>query len=344
MRGILSPVACPEPETLLELASGELSPEARAVVEAHLDACAECRSVVSALARTSPPSAARDTLVSPPPLAPGGVALGVGPAPDRYKVTGLLGAGGMGIVLRAVRLADGAPVALKVIPGEKCDAERRTRFAREADSCRALSHDNVVRVLDSGEAPDGGLFLAMELLEGRDLGVRIVREGAVPPDEVVRVGLAAAAGLGAAHERGIVHRDVKPSNVFLCGDGGVKIVDFGVALSMNGPRLTAKDRVVGTPGYMAFEQVQGMRDEDERTDVWGLGATLYHAVAGRGPFEALTSSAVLARIARERPDPLPESVPRWLTEVLLRAMRKDRTRRWASMADFAGALAAGDRG
>ena len=346
LRGVRSPAPCPDPETLLAFVEHRLAAEARDSVERHLDACGECRSVVSALARTGPPPGPPDTLVTPraggPSAAgpPGSVALAASPDPSRYRVVGLLGAGGMGIVLRALRTEDDRPVALKVIAGARCDAERRKRFAREADSCRALSHPNVVRVFDFGETPDGGLYLAMELLEGMDLGARIAR-GPLPVDEIIRIGCAAAAGLGAAHARGIIHRDVKPSNVFLCDDGGIKILDFGVALSMNGPRLTAKDRLVGTPGYMAFEQVQGMRDEDERTDVWGLGATLYHAVAGRPPFEAASSQAVLARVARERPDPMPDSVPRWLAAAILRALRKDRGKRWASMQELARALTAG---
>ena len=346
LRGVPSPALCPDPETLLAFVERCLPPATWDSVELHLDACGECRSVVSALARTGPPPDPRDTLVTPPTAAagvvgpPGSVALAGSPDPDRYKVVGLLGAGGMGIVLRALRTEDDRPVALKVIAGARCDAERRKRFVHEADSCRALSHPNVVRVFDFGETPDGGLYLAMEVLDGMDLGARIARR-ALPTDEIVRIGCAAAAGLGAAHARGIIHRDVKPSNLFLCDDGGIKILDFGVALSMNGPRLTAKDRLVGTPGYMAFEQVQGMRDEDERTDVWGLGATLYHAIAGRPPFQADSSQAVLARVARERPDPMPQTVPRWLADALLRALRKDRAKRWASMEDFSRALAAG---
>lgn len=344
-RGIPSPASCPEPEALLAYTERTLPHVVRDLMEAHLDRCADCRAVVSAMVRSEPPPPPGPaTVVTAPPAfqaasPPGAVAIGTSPVPDRYRVVGLLGAGGMGVVYRAKAVEDGSAVALKVISGKLCDGDRRKRFTREAETCQRLSHPNVVRVFGFGETTDGGLYIAMELLEGMDLGARLDR-GPVPTDEIVRVGRAAAAGLGAAHALGIVHRDVKPSNIFLCSDGGVKVLDFGVALSLNGPRLTAKDRVVGTPGYMAFEQVQGMRDEDARTDVWGLGATLYHAVAGHPPFRAPTSTAVFARVARERPDPLPENVPRWLAEVILRALRKDRAKRWASMQELSDALGA----
>jgi len=339
-----SPASCPDPETLLAYTERVLPAPLRDAMEAHLDRCADCRAVISAMVRSEPPPPpGPPTLVTPPRFgqgAPGAVSIGSSPVPDRYRVVGLLGAGGMGVVYRARPIGDGPFVALKVISGKVCDGDRRKRFTREAETCQRLSHPNVVRVEGFGETADGGLYIAMELLEGMDLGARL-EKSRLPTDEIVRIGRAAAAGLGAAHALGIVHRDVKPSNVFLCSDGGVKILDFGVALSMNGPRLTAKDRVVGTPGYMAYEQVQGMRDEDARTDVWGLGATLYHAAAGHPPFRAPTSTAVFARVARERPDPLPETVPRWLAEVLLRALRKDRAKRWANMQELSDALGAG---
>ena len=166
-----------------------------------------------------------------------------------YRILGVLGSGGMGVVYRASLGTGEAPVALKVLDGETCNDRARRRFSREARAVIALGHPNVVRVLGFGETPTGGLYLAMELLEGEDLDTRLER-GTLPPHEVVRVGSAAAAGLGAAHAAGIIHRDVKPANIFLCTDGSVKVLDFGLAISVSDApetRLTATEMVIGTP-------------------------------------------------------------------------------------------------
>jgi len=260
----------------------------------------------------------------------------------RWEVRGILGAGGMGVVYRAVERATGRAAALKCILGAHCDERSRARFRREVEAVQALHHPNVVGVVAAGEV-DGALTLAMELLEGEDLGARVAR-GPLPPSEVARIGVQAAAGLAAAHDAGIVHRDVKPANLFLCMDGTVKLLDFGLALPMDGgseDRLTATSLLVGTPAFMSVEQVRGTRDEDPRTDVWGLGATLYRAVAGRAPFEAPTSTAQLVRVATDEPDPLPPHVPVWLATTLLRCMQKSKDARWPSMRELGAALVEG---
>ncbi|MBI2898019.1 MAG: protein kinase [Deltaproteobacteria bacterium] len=260
-----------------------------------------------------------------------------------YKVDGVLGSGGMGVVYRATIRDGQGNVALKVLGGEACNERARRRFAREAKAVMALGHPNVVKVLGFGETPEGGLYLAMELLEGEDLDTRLER-GTLDPEEAVRIGRAAAAGLGAAHAAGIVHRDVKPANLFLCSDGGIKVLDFGLAISISDApemRLTATEVVVGTPAYMAVEQARGKRDEDIRTDVWGLGATLYDAVAGHPPFDAESAMAQLVRVVTDDPDPLPPEVPAWLAAVISRALQKDRAARWQSMAELGEALREG---
>ena len=257
-----------------------------------------------------------------------------------YKILGVLGSGGMGVVYRATLGANDTPVALKVLDGETCNDRARRRFSREARAVIALGHPNVVRVLGFGETSTGGLYLAMELLEGEDLDSRLER-GTLPPHDVVRVGCAAAAGLGAAHAAGIIHRDVKPANIFLCRDGSVKVLDFGLAISVSDApetRLTATEMVIGTPAYMAVEQARGKRDEDARTDIWGLGATLYHAAVGRPPFDALTPMAQLVRVVTDDLDPFPVDVPLWLGNAIARALQKDRAARWQSMAELAAAL------
>ncbi|MBI2895818.1 MAG: protein kinase [Deltaproteobacteria bacterium] len=260
-----------------------------------------------------------------------------------YRLEKVLGSGGMGVVHRATPRSGGDPVALKILAAHACAGLARERFRREAEAAAALRHPNVVRVLDLGETPEGDLWLAMELLEGEDLGARLAR-GPLAADEAVRIGSAAAEGLAAAHAAGIVHRDVKPANVFECVDGTVRLLDFGLAVSIadaEATRLTAASTILGTPGYMAVEQVQGRRDEDPRTDVWGLGATLYHAASGRTPFAASSVMAELVRVVTDEPDELPASVPRWLREIILRALQKDRSARWQSMGELREALAGG---
>ncbi|MBI2893396.1 MAG: protein kinase [Deltaproteobacteria bacterium] len=260
-----------------------------------------------------------------------------------YHLGAELGKGGMGIVYRAVPADGGSPVALKVLPAALCDDYSRARFSREAARASAIRHPNVVRVLDFGETAERGLFLAMELLDGEDLETRLF-DGPLEPVEIVRIGCAAAAGLHAVHEAGLVHRDVKPGNVFLCRNGEVKVLDFGLAValpSMGETRMTKEQRVVGTPGYMSIEQARGTRDEDARTDVWGLGATLYHAAVGQPPFRGGSTLAQLVRVVTDEPDPIPPTVPRWLSTVLMRCLQKEKGARWQSMTELAGALVRG---
>ena len=243
--------------------------------------------------------------------------------------------------------ADGpsGPAALKILSVDL--AEVRERFELEARALMKLRHPNVVRAVDYGHAEDGTPFIALELLDGESLEEREARSGKLPVAEALAIGRAAAAGLAAAHQLGIVHRDVKPGNIFLESDGGVKVLDFGIAFwsasdgRMPVSRLTQPGTVMGTPSYMAPEQVAGDRDEDVRTDVWGLGAVLYHAIAGREPFHAGDNYlAELTRILTEPPDPLPEEVPDDVEEVILCALSKDREERYQSMTELDAALRA----
>ncbi len=258
-----------------------------------------------------------------------------------WVIERLLGEGGVASVYLARGKGAGIPVALKVIAAARCNDEARARFVHEVRAVQRIRHPGVVRILGFGQTRRGDLYLAMELLEGENLDERIERGGALPSPEVVRIGCATAAALGAAHAAGIIHRDVKPANVFVCADGGLKVVDFGLALQvgMDGAtRLTGMNLIVGTPAYMAFEQARGTKDEDARTDVWGLGASLYHAASGRLPFEAPSLMAQLARVVTDEPDPMPEEVPGWLQAAILKGLRKEPAERWQSMQDFARAL------
>jgi len=276
--------------------------------------------------------------LTPSTLPGAGAALRRGTVVADFVITDTLGEGGMGAVYRAVPLGSGAAVALKWIAS--CDEDGRRRFAREAELAMRLDHPNVVRVLGFGQTDEGGLWLAMELLEGEDLEHRI-RRGPLALAEVLPIARQAAAALEAAHAAGIVHRDIKPSNLWICRDGTVKVLDFGIALDADATqaRLTHSALSLGTPAYMAVEQAHGAHDEDPRTDVWGLGATLFAALAGRPPFTAPTIWAQIVRVATDEPDALPESVPRRVQRVVLRALAKDRSARWPSPSALVEALA-----
>lgn len=230
---------------------------------------------------------------------------------DRFTVEAEAGRGGMGVVYRARDALDGGLVALKLLEGR--DAVDLARFEREARLLARLSHPNVVRYVDHGHTPDGHVYLAMEWLAGETLAERS-RHTMLDAADAVRVIRAAAAGLGAAHAAGIVHRDVKPANLFLVEGGGpdaTKVLDFGIARPL-GPRdlvLTSTGTVMGTPFYMAPEQARAATHLDARADVYALGAVLYELLTGRPPFAHETLMALLAAILLEEPVDVREHAP-----------------------------------
>jgi eukaryotic-like serine/threonine-protein kinase len=268
-----------------------------------------------------------------------------------FRVIGRLGRGGMGIVYRAEDEKLRRPVALKVLPiGVSGDADRRRRFLREARSAAAITHPNIATIYEVGEA-DGRVFLAMELVEGETLRARLV-SGALPLPESLRIGRAIALGLEKAHEKGVIHRDVKPDNVMIDRDGAVKILDFGLAKlrEEQSPAAlpyqpteshgTEEGRVHGTPAYMSPEQAAG-KAVDARSDLFSLGVTLYEMATGLRPFAAATTAETIAAILRDEPIPPSRSqvrVPPDLERVILRALRKKPEDRFASAAAMRMAL------
>jgi len=329
---------------------GELSAAEEADAASHVRGCEECRDLPDSLwmqdtlsADAGGPSVASEAETraegqgSRPVFRPApGARVGA------FVLGSPIGRGAFGHVFAATG-DDGAVAAIKLLPADRCDEPVRRRFRREAEALASLRHPNVVGVVAYGSTEDGGLYLATELLEGEDLARRLSR-GLLSAEEVGRLGVLAAAGLGAAHVAGIVHRDVKPANLWLCRDGGVKVLDFGLAIRVAGDvdtRFTSSDVLIGTPAYMAPEQAQGAGSEDAQTDVWGLGATLYHALAGRPPFDAPTSMAQLVRVVTDEPTPPPPATPPWLRDVLRRALTRDKASRMGSMAELASALESG---
>lgn len=278
------------------------------------------------------------------PLAPG---VRLGP----YEVLSPLGAGGMGEVWRARDTRLGRDVAIKVLPDHLAgDPKALRRFESEARSLAALSHPGILALFDVGR--DGGIAYAVtELLEGETLRAALLR-GPLPWREAVEISSAVAEALEAAHSRGIVHRDVKPENIFLCSGRGPKVLDFGLArrepsspeLTTESPTetMTGTGALVGTVGYMAPEQLSGV-PVDHRADVFAFGCVLYEALSGRRAFQGRTSAEVMAAILHDEPAPLGSTdgtLPPALDDVVGRCLRKDPAQRFASARDVAFALRA----
>jgi tetratricopeptide (TPR) repeat protein len=228
---------------------------------------------------------------------------------DRFEMGPLSGAGGMGRVYRAQDLADGGAVAVKIVAAAGPVAAER--FAREAEALAGLSHPAIVRYVAHGETDDGDLYLVTEWLDGEDLGARLRRAG-LTMAESLALGLRAATALGEAHRLGVVHRDVKPGNLWLVGGRPeeVKILDFGIARLRGHERtLTQAGAMIGTPGYMAPEQARGERRVDARADVFSLGCVLFKCLSGRLPFAGDDVMAVLLKLVLEEAPRLTELCP-----------------------------------
>src|SRR5438132_10750551 len=257
-----------------------------------------------------------------------------------YEICDLLGEGGMGSVYRARDRRLDRDVALKVISDEIAhDPSMRSRFEREAKAIAALSHPNIVSIFDFSKDHDVW-YAITELLRGETLRRRLDR-GRLPWREAVDIAVAVAAGLAAAHARGVIHRDLKPENIFLTVDGHVKILDFGLA-AIRKPAsenektevlATKKGDVLGTVPYMAPEQIRG-GEISGQTDLFALGSVLYEALSGRRPFRGGNSLETIAAILDDRPAALPDDVPPHLAWAVMRCLEKDPKARFASAAEL----------
>ena len=251
----------------------------------------------------------------------------------RYELGPLLGGGGMGAVYRAWDRLLGREVALKILRPEHAGSrEFVTRFEREAKNAASLSHPNIVRVFDAGEAGDGTRYIAMECIPGGTLADLIRKEGVLAPRAAIKVLLQLAAALSYAHGRGIVHRDVKPQNVLMTDEGDARMADFGIAWAAEATVLTRADMVVGSVGYLSPEQARG-EPVDHRTDLYALGVVLYEMLTGSVPFVAESPIAVAMKHATQ-PPPSPSeanpAVPLDLAGVTLKLLSKDPSDRYAS--------------
>jgi serine/threonine protein kinase len=268
-----------------------------------------------------------------------------------YEIVRSIGAGGMGVVYRAKDTRLDRSVAVKVLPSSlRGDADRMRRFEQEARTVGGLNHPNLVTLHDVGRHDDVP-YLVTELLEGQSLRVKL-GDGAISQREAVKIAIEIARGLAAAHGANIVHRDIKPDNVYVTSDGRVKILDFGIAklqrdtpedlanaatLGGGGTAATGTGVVIGTPGYMAPEQLAS-GEVDARTDVFALGVVLFEMLARKRPFAADTGIEESYAVVKQPPNPLPDSVPPALARVVLRCLEKRREARFQSAADLAFAL------
>src|SRR4051812_7625210 len=261
-----------------------------------------------------------------------------------YRIEGLAGDGGMGVVYRATQLALGRPVALKVIaPQLADDPQFRERFKRESQLAACLDHPNIIPVYEAGEA-DGCLFISMRYVVGTDLRTLIHRGGGVEPGRAAAIVAQVAAALDSAHERGLVHRDVKPANVLIATGHAehAYLTDFGLVkrVSTSGA-LTASGHFVGTLDYIAPEQIKGKAAAC--SDVYSLGCVLFHCLAGRVPFEADSEVAKMYAHLNERP-PCPSEIvpdlPPQLDAVVTKAMAKERQERYPSAGELGRAALA----
>jgi len=266
---------------------------------------------------------------------------------DRYRIHKKLGEGGMGAVYLAEHVFIEKKVALKVLAPELSrKADLTQRFLQEAKSASRIGHENVIDISDFGQSPEGLVYFAMEFLPGNDLG-HALRAGAMPWSRAKPILVQICKALRAAHNKGIIHRDMKPENVFLITKGGsndfVKLLDFGIAKVQgvggeDAPKLTQTGMIFGTPEYMAPEQAEG-KVCDLRADLYAVGCVMYHMIAGQAPFQADSFMAMLTKHlleepikpSKKRPD---LGIPPILDDIVMKALRKNRDERWKDMDDM----------
>lgn len=352
--------ACPAPDALETFLGGP----GDGPVAAHVQTCGWCQSALDGLTAAGPTPPPADPFAAEPELGRAVAALLAGragpPTPTGfpflepaavpgdlgrvgpYRVVGVVAAGGMGVVFRAVDDRVRRTVAVKVMRPGRADPGAVARFLREGEAAAAVRHDNAVTLYEMGTLADGSPYLVMEYVPGGTLRDRVREAGPVPPRRAAEWVAQAADGVAAAHAAGLIHRDVKPSNVLVdAATGRAKVTDFGLArLAADGSHLTTRGDLLGTPAYMAPEQVAHPDRADPRSDVYGLGATLYEALTGAEPFRG-SVPAVLEQVRTADPPPprrLNEAVPPALDTVCRKAMAKEPGRRYPTPAALADDL------
>jgi serine/threonine-protein kinase len=259
----------------------------------------------------------------------------------KYRIERVVGTGGMGVVAECTHIVLEERVALKMLRQDiVLDRDVVERFTREAQAAAKLKSEYVARVFDVGALENGTPFMVMEFLEGHDLGDLLKERGSLPVPWATQLVMQTCEALAEAHSIGIVHRDVKPTNLFVTwrpdGTSLIKVLDFGIskASSAQDMHLTQTQSLLGTPAYMSPEQMRSARNVDARTDIWSLGTVLYELIEGRKPFEAESFSEMCVKVAVDAPTPM-RNAPRELVDVVMRCLAKTPEQRYASMADLA---------
>lgn len=259
---------------------------------------------------------------------------------SHYKILRKLGSGGMGVVFLALDLTLEREVALKFLPRKyNANPAMKQRFTREARAAAALDHPNIAGVFEVDENADGRLFIAMPFYKGKTLKEKIF-DKSVTISFAVEYAANIADGLAHAHRNGIVHRDIKPENIMICDDGGLKILDFGIAKIADAD-VTQKGILLGTISYMSPEQAAG-ETVDPRTDLWSLGLVLYEMLTGRQPFKTEEISTMISTILLREPVPvsqITENIPPELEKIVGKSLKKNKTERYQTARDFADDLA-----
>ena len=257
----------------------------------------------------------------------------------RYEILERVGRGSMGVLYRGRDTVLDREVAVKVMHGDfAADTEARARFFREARAAARLQHRNIVTVFEFAEH-EGTPYIVMEFLRGQSLAARLAKGSGVPALDAIDIAIQLSEGLEFAHSQQVVHRDVKPANIWQCADGLVKLLDFGIAKSGTGGTTTARG-LMGSPAYMSPEQISG-EEPDGRSDIFSLGVVLYELLCGRKPFDGDSPTAIMLKIVSEPPAPPDEAeaaVPQGIWDVVARSLEKSRDLRYASAAEFGAAL------
>jgi serine/threonine protein kinase/Flp pilus assembly protein TadD len=264
----------------------------------------------------------------------------------KYKILEEIGRGGMGVVYKAEDTQLKRTVALKFLsPDSTAIPSREKRFAQEAQNASALNHPNICTIYEVGEA-EGNSYIAMEYVDGRPLD-RMIPPGGLPPDDVLRFGSQIVEAFEHAHERGVIHRDLKSANVVITPAGRVKVLDFGLAKRLiteelgeatrSQLSLTDEGVIAGTLPYLAPETLQGT-PADARSDIWALGVVLFEMAAGKRPFEGRTGFELTSAILRDTPAPLPAGTPAGLRAVIQKCLEKDLEKRFQTVSEVRAAL------
>jgi eukaryotic-like serine/threonine-protein kinase len=276
------------------------------------------------------------------------MAVGPGQIVGKYRIDRVLGKGAMGVVYEATHTTLRNYVAVKVLHAHLVDeSEQLQRFEREATLVAKIDSPHVVRILDVDRLPSGEPYMVMERLEGKDLGKIVKANGRLSAELTLKYVTEAASGIRVAHQAGVVHRDIKPSNLFLAEGGDeptIKVMDFGISKELGSGELTATSTMVGTPNYMAPEQIRSSRTVDGRADIWAIGVVLYRLLSGRAPFPGDNQAQIVLQVISAEPPPFdmpPGTSPELeakLRTIVARCLKKDRSERYANIGELLEAL------